>query len=248
MFLQNLEIGEGPKNINDRKHLAFESNVGDSILYYQGYSVIYSYYHKLPLFTFHHLTIDQLTIDSTRSSVKRSSSYFVETLPNGTISATNIDYKKSGYDRGHMVPAGDFVWDKELKDETFYYTNINPQIPTLNRGIWRNLEIRIRGKVLSYSEGAYVVTGVVFNPNYRELIGPNNMPVPVAFFKMVYFVDKQKIFAFLFDNTIERYYGDLTDFQVTVDFIEKITNEDFFDLIDDEIETKIESIILNFNE
>ena len=247
-FAQTLSIRKGDKDTVSRKHLTYESNKGDSILYFKGYSVIFSYAYNLPRYVFNLLTVDQLISNENRPPVKRSNSFYPYTLPNGTLSATNADYSKSGYDRGHMVPAGDFVWNKELKDETFYYVNINPQIPTLNRGIWANLEKRIRDKVLKLSEDAYVVTGVVFNPDCKEQIGSNGMCVPVAFFKIVYFEKQKQMFAFMFDNTIERYVGDITDFQVTVDFIEQITGEDFFDLLDDVIEDKIESVNVKFNE
>jgi endonuclease G, mitochondrial len=248
VFSQNLKIAEGQKDTLRRIHLAFESNKGDSILYYKGYSVIFSYTYDLPRYTFNLLTVDQLTTNSTRLQAKRSSSFFPTSLPNGTLSATDADYSKSGYDRGHMVPAGDFVWNKELKDETFFYTNVNPQIPVLNRGIWANLENRIRDKVLKYSENAYVVTGVVFNSSYTERIGINGLHVPVAFFKIVYFDKRKTMFSFMFDNTVDQYVGDITDYQVTVDFIEQITGEDFFDLLEDDVESKLESVILNFDD
>lgn len=245
---QTLHISEGPKDTSRNVHLAFESNRGDSILYYQGYAVIYSYTYNLPRYVFHSLTVDQLTLDSTRIKVKRSNSFRPATLPNGTLSAKNSDYYKSGYDRGHMVPAGDFVWNKELKDETFYYTNINPQKAVLNRGIWMNLENNIRRKVLEYSENAYVVTGAIFNSKCEERVGPDSLCVPDAYFKILYFESKKSMFAFLFDHTVNQYLGEITDFQVTVDEIEKITGEDFFDLLDDDLEAILESVILKFND
>lgn len=247
-FAQTLSIGEGSRESVSGKHLTYESNKGDSLLYFKGYSVIYSYTYNLPRFVFNLLTVDQLVSNENRLPVKRSNSFYPYTLPNGTLSATNADYSKSGYDRGHMVPAGDFVWNKELKDETFCYVNINPQLPTLNRGIWAIIENRIRDKVLKLSEDAYVVTGVIFNPNNSDHIGLNDICVPVAFFKIVYFEKQNKMFAFIFDNTIDRYVGEIIDFQVTVDFIEKITGEDFFDLIDDVSEARMEAVIENFNE
>ena len=245
---QVLKPGVGPKLSFNGKHLAFESNKGDSILFYKGYTVVFSYRYNLPLYTFHVLTTEQLIADSIRVPVKRSNSFYPTFLPVGTLSATNIDYSKSGYDRGHMVPAGDFVWDKELKDETFFYTNINPQIPNLNRGIWAHLENQIRSRVLQLVQEAVVVTGVVFNPDCQERIGPNGLCVPVAFFKIVFFEKRNEMFAFLFDNTIDYYQGDLSDFQVTVDFLELITGEDFFDLLDDEREALIESKLIFFND
>lgn len=247
-FSQSLIIGDGLKDAPNRKHVAFESNKSDSILYYQGYTVIFSYTYNLPRFIFELLTVDQLTLDSTRTTAKRSSSFFTTTLPNGKLSATNADYSKSGYDRGHMVPAGDFVWNKELKDETFLYTNINPQTPALNRGIWANLENRIRDNVVKHSENAYVVTGAIFNPACLDKIGPDSLCVPVSYFKIAYFEARKIMFAFLFDNTVDRYEGEITDFQVSVDFIEQITGEDFFDLLDDETEGKMESVVIKFND
>ena len=245
-FSQNLQIGAGFKGTTRNVHMAFESNNGDSILYYQGYSVIFSYEYDLPRYGFNLLTVDQLTIDTTRTPVKRSNSYRPVILPNGSLSSTKVDYYKSGYDRGHMVPAGDFVWNKELKDETFFYTNMNPQKAVLNRGTWVNLENRIRNKVLRYAENAYVVTGAIFNPKCEKRIGPDSLCVPVAYFKIVYFESKKSMFAFLFDHTVEQYVGDITDFQVPVDAIELITGEDFFDLLDDELEAKMESVIIKF--
>ena len=245
---QTLRLGRSLQPSVNSKHMALESNRGDSLLYYQGYAVIFSYYYHLPRYTFHLLTVDQLTVDSTRFVVKRSNTFYPDLLPNGTLSATNIDYSRSGYDRGHMVPAGDFVWDKTLKDETFYYTNINPQLPNLNRGIWANLEVLVRNKVLQYHEDAYVVTGAVFNDARAETIGPRALCVPVVFFKLIYFQKANKMFAFLFDNTIDEYAGNPSDFQVSVDFIERITGEDFFDLLDDALEANIESKIVDFND
>lgn len=239
---------DGIKYIPSRKHLAFESNKSDSILYYKGYSVIFSYKYNLPRYIFELLTVDQLTLNSDRVPAKRSSSFFTTTLPNGKLCATNADYLKSGYDRGHMVPAGDFVWNKVLKDETFLYTNINPQSPALNRGIWANLESRIRNEVIKHSENAYVVTGAIFNPTCLVKIGPDSLCVPISYFKIVYFESRKVMYAFLFDNMVNSYEGNITNFQVSVDFIEQITGEDFFDLLDNEIEIKMESLIVKLND
>ncbi|TMI63705.1 MAG: DNA/RNA non-specific endonuclease [Bacteroidetes bacterium] len=243
-----LTIGEKHGSPPTRTHLAFENNKGDSILYYEGYSVIFSYTYNLPRYIFNLLTVEQLVLDSTKFPVKRTNSYYPAVLPNGARSASNEDYSKSGYDRGHMVPAGDFLWNKKLKDETFLYTNINPQTAVLNRGIWANLENRIRSKVVKNAEDAYIVTGAVFNSACENKIGPNELCVPVAFFKIVYFERRNSMFAFLFDNTVDNYEGNIAEFQVSVNFIEQITREDFFDLLDDEIEEKMESEIISFND
>lgn len=247
-FAQIVQSKVGSKETTRSVHLTFENNKGDSILYYRGYAVIFSYTHNLPRYVFHLLTVDQLTTDSARIKIKRTNNFRPETLPNGNLSTTKADYYKSGYDRGHMVPAGDFVWCKELKDETFLYTNINPQSVVFNRGIWANLENRIRDKVLEQSDSAYIITGAIFNSNCEKRFGPNRLCVPVAYFKILYLVSRKSMFAFLFDHTVSNYIGDITDFLVPVDEIEKITGEDFFDLLNDELEEQLESVIFKFND
>lgn len=167
-----------------RKYLRFESNLGDSILYYHGFSVVYSYEYNLPKYLFSILTPSQVLLDSFHLPAKRKNIYSPEELPNGSFSATNSDYYKSGYDRGHMVPAGDFVWNQELKDETFTYTNINPQKASMNRGIWNDLEKSLREKVIDCHEDVYVITGVTFNSDLSDAIGPNGLCVPVAFLRL----------------------------------------------------------------
>ncbi|MFA6072477.1 MAG: DNA/RNA non-specific endonuclease [Janthinobacterium sp.] len=226
-------------------NLEFESRQGDSLLNYVGYSVLFSFTRKLPLFTFNTIFPNQLNNDG-RIPARRSNRFIPVKLPNGMYSATNVDYQGSGYDRGHMVPAGDFTWNQTLKDETFLYTNINPQSPNLNRGIWANLEDAIRKTVQQKQEHAHVVTGVVFEKKFTKKIGPDGMQVPFAFFKISYFPASKQMFAFLFDNTVEYYNGVLTDFQVPVDFIEAITGEDFFAKLPDHLEKNLESTIDRF--
>lgn len=55
-------------------------------------------------------------------------------------SAEQWDYSYSGYDRGHMAPAGDMKWSKKAMDESFFMTNMCPQAKTLNTGAWKRLE------------------------------------------------------------------------------------------------------------
>ena len=80
-------------------------------------------------------------------------------------SAKPSDYVKSGYDRGHLCPAGDMTQSVEAMSETFYMSNMSPQVPGFNRGIWKSLEEQVRkwGK----EEQIHVVTGPVFE-NEKE--------------------------------------------------------------------------------
>ena len=93
-----------------------------------------------------------------------------------TGSAILADYKGSGYDRGHLPPAGDMAWSKEAMSESFFLTNMSPQVPALNRGMWRILEEQIRTWALKEQE-LYIITGTIIRPNYKT-IGPNKVTVP----------------------------------------------------------------------
>ncbi len=98
------------------------------------------------------------------------------------------DYTHSGYDRGHLTPAGDADTDIEMSD-TFFLTNIVPQAPLLNRTQWRNLESEIRN---SLKRDTVIITGAIYRQwdlrtKYEQkYIGLNKIPVPYAIFKIVY--------------------------------------------------------------
>lgn len=75
-------------------------------------------------------------------------------------SATNKDYLKSGYDRGHLVNAEDFAFDCEMEKCTFSYYNCIPQHPKLNRGSWKSWETTIRKE--SQQDKLKIYTGAIF--------------------------------------------------------------------------------------
>lgn len=101
------------------------------------------------------------------------------------IRITLQDYASSGYDRGHMCPGGDCNWDDEGRDETFLLSNMCPQNPNLNRGDWKEIEIACRKWAEKYG-CVYIVCGPIFMKSQQhERIGPNRIPVPEAFFKVV---------------------------------------------------------------
>jgi hypothetical protein len=84
-----------------------------------------------------------LTSSKLGSGLERSNRFLEDPLvASGT--ATNADYAKSGYDRGHLAPAADMSWSMQVMQESFYYSNMSPQLPGFNRGIWKKLEEKVR--------------------------------------------------------------------------------------------------------
>jgi endonuclease G, mitochondrial len=153
-------------------------------------------------------------------------------------SAVTQDYSRSGYDRGHLCPAGDFRHDKELQDETFYMSNMAPQVPDFNRGIWNDLENKVRSWVKKRGE-LIVVTGPILRKNLPTIGRMNQIAVPEKFYKIIYDPAREETIAFLFPN--EGSVELVKSFTISIDELEVMTGIDFFEKLPDLLERKIES-------
>ena len=161
--------------------------------------------------------------------------------PNLEGSATHYDYTYSGYDRGHMVPAGDMKWNEQAMQECFYMTNIIPQKKALNSGAWNKLEQKIRNWA-ERDSALIVLTGPIVKPeDLANTIGDINVVVPGNIFKVVLapYVTPMRAIAFIYPN--EKAKGGLDKHVVSVDAVEEATGMDFFSVLPDDVETVIES-------
>lgn len=153
--------------------------------------------------------------------------------------ANLTDYASSGYDRGHMCPGGDCNWNDEGRDETFLLTNMCPQNPNLNRGDWKEIEIACRKWAQLYGI-IYVVCGpIFFKSQEHERIGPNKIPVPEAFFKVILRPDSidPKGIGFICRNTDG---NRKKDFYVnSIRQVERVTGYKFFTTLNASIKEKV---------
>lgn len=154
-----------------------------------------------------------------------------------TKSASPYDYKGSGYDRGHLAPAGDMKINSVAMSESFFMSNISPQTPSFNRGGWKKLESLIR--MWGRNKVSYITTAGILNFNSFKKIGNNQVSVPNQFYKVVYIPSDNKMIAFLMPN--KKIEGSLKSYVVSVDKVEKITGIDFHHKLEDELENKLES-------
>jgi endonuclease G len=170
--------------------------------------------------------------------VERSNRFMEDPLVlSGT--ATNADYAKSGYDRGHLAPAADMSWSLQVMQESFYYSNMSPQLPGFNRGIWKKLEEQVRTWALQY-DTLYVVTGPILEAGLPT-IGPNRVSVPKAYFKALISPKQQKGIAFVMPNAKSE--AAVLAFSLSIDALEAKINRDLFFQLPDELEHKMESIV-----
>lgn len=159
-----------------------------------------------------------------------------------TGSATDFDYRGSGYDRGHLAPFADFAWDAALADETFFLSNISPQDPAFNQGIWRELEEDVRD--WARRDGRlYVVTGPVTSSPPLAYIGRDNrVAIPRAYFKVLLDLEepRQKGIGFVIPNEVST--QPLAAYAMSIDAVEEITGINFFpDLMPADVEAAVEA-------
>lgn len=121
--------------------------------------------------------------------------FFFKTGPG---SATNKDYAKKGFDKGHMADAQDFAYDSTRMSETFTYYNCAPQTPQLNRGIWKTYEGRSRTS--SKTDSLFIACGSIYEGvEFRKM---GNVTVPSGYWKVVQSLSTGRIlFSGVFTNS-----------------------------------------------
>ena len=153
---------------------------------------------------------------------------------------TPDEYFRSGYDRGHLAPAADMSYSHGSMHDSFFMSNISPQVPGCNRGIWLKVEKLVRS--WAEKEGMLmVITGPVFPEKEPRRMGRKALPVPEAFYKVVLdLTPPVKMIALIVPNQdVGRRQA--ADFFCTVDEVEKRSGLDFFSSLDDDEEKRLES-------
>ena len=180
----------------------------------------------------------ELAAKETSGLIKRDDNFRLDPVVK-TGSANLNDYKGSGYDRGHLAPAADMGFSAVAMSESFYMSNMSPQRPSFNRGIWKKLETQVRNWAKAYDK-IYVVTGAVLKPGL-SIIGENRVAVPEKYYKIIFRekAGRSDMIAFLLAN--KKSTQSLSSFVVSVDYLEKLTGINFFPQLADGIENKLEA-------
>lgn len=221
---------------------------GEQVVNHFAYSLAYSEKHEQPLWTAYMLTADRVDGD-----VKRSN-YFHDDESVSTGSAQYYDYKKSGYSRGHLVPAGDMKWDSLAMVESFYMSNMSPQLQNFNSGVWNRMEEQVR-RWASLYDTLFVITGPVLTDYGLDAIDAvsidgggvdfetigidSEISVPFFFFKAVYDPDRGEALAFLVPH--EGTKAHISSFVVSVDELEAAVGFDLFHQVADDVEFSMEA-------
>lgn len=181
----------------------------------------------------------ELTKKEVKGSIRRKDDFRSDPFVM-TGSADLADYKQSGFDRGHLAPAGDMKFSFKAMDESFYMSNMSPQRPGFNRGIWKELETMVR-RWAEEDGSLYVVTGPVLNKKNYPTIGENKVAVPEYYYKVLldYTEPEIKGIGFILPN--RKTENPIEGFAVPIDRVEVMTGIDFFPELPDDEEENIES-------
>lgn len=212
----------------------FTKSVKSQVIEHVGYTVSYNEQRRNPNWVAYELTAEEVA-----GTVKRGDDFVRDPQVIGR-QADDSDYRKSGWDRGHIAPAADMKWSSQAMDESFYMSNISPQNNNLNRGVWKSIEETVRDIAVKYGS-ILVVSGPVFTTkNGLGHIGKNRVMVPNAFYKVL-LVDNggYETIGFYCENVAGR--KSLSSYAMSVDQIEEIAGIDFFPALPDEVEEVVES-------
>lgn len=184
----------------------------------QNYALKYNNASKTAVYVVEHVTKESITGPAKRKDDFRPDPALIK----GT-SAELSDYAGKPYDRGHLAPGADNTQTAEIMSESFYLSNMIPQVPNNNRGIWKQLEVQVREYVLKNND-VYVVSGPIYNTVY-ETIG-NGVGVPQRIFKVIVDTKAQRASAYIFPNTALP-VADLPKYKVTIRELEKESGINF---------------------
>jgi endonuclease G len=240
VFPENCEIPRCAGNSGGGDHSDHEVHA------YTGYSLCYRDSFEVAEWSAYALTTERLTV------VTKRSDDFAPDPHIKTASARADDYRGSGFDRGHLAPAGDMRWSEKAMSESFYMSNMTPQTPALNRGVWLRLENAVRHFAEKYA-AVLVVCGPVLDgePEAFDAIGfSTRITIPRFFYKVLaaWVPDEPdspggsvhlETIGFIIPNDPPK--GHYRDFAVTVDEVESRTGIDFFAALDDTLEDAAEA-------
>ncbi len=219
---------------------------GDELICHSAFCFVYDENHEVAKWTAHIISRDIIN-----AAVGRTNDFRIDTLvKTGTSQQEdfftvteddngNIKYIGYGYDRGHLAPSADFRWSEIALSESYYYSNMTPQLPKFNRELWAEIENFARSYIVNHPDrDLFVITGPVLHdslPKIEQSI--NKVSIPEYHYKILVDTVEKKGIAFL----VSQYKLDypIESYVVTIDSIQKITGLKFYTAFDSLSRSKI---------
>lgn len=214
---------------------------GAETRFYVSHALSYDQMRRTPRWVAEHLSAQGLLGHADRKHCRFRPDPGVPEL----FTARNEDYLRSGWSRGHMAPAGDNKSSERAMAETFYLSNIVPQNYENNAGFWNRLEMYCRELTQSFSH-VWIVSGPLLLPRTLEngsrtvcyqLIGKDDVAVPTHLYKVILAQndsspDSLALGAFVVPNAPIGFERPLTEFQVSLSDLERMSGLTFFPAVE----------------
>lgn len=222
---------------------------GEEVVNHLAYSLVYDENHEQAKWVVHIISTDIVDGKENRSNnfridtlIKTGSAtekdYFIKTKKPGE--KNKYEYDGFGYDRGHLAPSADFKWNKKALSESFYYSNMSPQLADFNRKKWAKLEGLMRAYVENNNQQLFIVTGPILNDSLPVIErGENQVSIPEYFYKIALDFTNKKAIGFIMPNKDIK--NPISSFAVSINDVEIATGIDFFYQLEDELEEQFES-------
>jgi len=199
----------------------------------QNYAIHYRYDTKTAEYVVQHVTLQSIS-----GPAKRKDDFRADPAIPPEHRSLLSDYAGFPFDRGHLSPGADNNINDDIMSESFFLSNMVPQVPNHNRGIWKQLETAVRNWVQE-GKDIYVVSGTIYAAGYQT-IGAGRVGIPTHMWKVIVDRKSSKSIAFLFPNA-PLPVADLPKYATSVDAIEKATGINFMPQLTKAQEDKLET-------
>lgn len=210
---QPLHLLQCAKQVPFGFHIVKKNNISN--ICRKGYFVSYDNQAKIPVYVSYVLTPEEAV-----GCLTRTNSFAADQSLPSNYAASIKDYAKSGYDKGHMANDSDMRWDAQAEEDSFILSNMAPQLPSFNRGIWKKLEDLTRAWAIDRNHNILVHVGPIYSSTDKTI--GNDVVVPHAFFKILIDMDTKEMQVFLFKHGAST--ADLSTFLTDLSTIQASTN------------------------
>jgi len=234
---------------NEMEKIAYPVNgQTEALIKHSAFTLSYNETHEQANWVMHMILTDVTAGNASRSNDFRVDSmvttgsaaeqdYFLKTLKADSVS---YKYDGFGYDRGHLAPSADFRWSKTALSESYFYSNMSPQLGDFNRFKWAELEGWMRSYVEEKGVNLYIITAPILNDNLAKIErSVNGLSIPKQYIKVALDLENKRGIAFVMPNAEIKL--PIEAFSISIDSAEVLLGYDFFAGLEDELENEIEA-------
>lgn len=222
---------------------------GEELICHSAFCIVYDEEHEMAKWVVHIISRDIVNVGYSRTNdfridplIKTGSSEEADYFLKKKTEEGKIKYDGFGYDRGHLAPSADFRWSEKALSESYFYSNMTPQLPNFNRKKWAEIESFLRDYIVDNPErDLYVVTAPILHKDLQKLSrSKNNISIPEYHYKIAVDLESKIGIAFLVSQTNIDY--PIESYVVSIDSIESLTGMNFYCNLSIEDEKRIETI------